>query len=220
MDDFPNVERSLELYARAGDIIPGWTQLVSRRASRYAAGVSPIYAQRAKGCQFVDVDGNTFIDWTSAFGAIVLGFADEVVDGAVKEQIDRGSLYSLNSPLEIELAETLVDVIPSAEMVRYTKGGGEACALAVRIARGTTGRDHILFCGYHGWHDWYQAANYMPDPVTGTFPVAGVDPTGVPRVLAGTAIPFHYGDLLDFSPDIYTKLCMQSSKPVLKMSEP
>jgi glutamate-1-semialdehyde 2,1-aminomutase len=195
MKPLPDVDRSLELYARAGERIPGWTQLISRRASRFAAGVSPIYAQRAKGCRFVDVDENTFIDWVSAFGAIVLGYADEAVDKAVKDQIDRGSLYSINSPLEIELAEELVHVIPSAEMVRYTKGGGEACALAVRIARGTTERDRILFCGYHGWHDWYQAANYLPDPVTGTFPVAGVDPIGVPRALAGTTIPFHYGDL-------------------------
>ena len=80
-------------------------------------------------------------------------------------------------------------------MVRYTKGGGEACAVAARIARGTTGRDKILFCGYHGWHDWYQAANYLVEPESGEYPFAGIEPIGVPRVLAGTAIPFSYGDL-------------------------
>ncbi|MBZ0294548.1 MAG: aminotransferase class III-fold pyridoxal phosphate-dependent enzyme [Anaerolineae bacterium] len=141
------------------------------------------------------MDENEYIDWVSAVGAIILGHADEIVDTAVKAQIDRGSLYSLNSPLEIELAELLAETIPSAEMVRYSKGGGEACAIAARIARGTTGRDIILFCGYHGWHDWYQAANYLVDPESGEFPFAGIEPIGVPRALAGTAIPFPYGNL-------------------------
>ncbi len=189
------VKRSVELYDRAGELIPGWTQLISRRASQFAAGVSPAYAREAKGSRFTDVDGNEYVDWVNCVGAIILGHADEVVNDAVKEQIDRGSLYTLNNPLEIELAEVLVDTIPSAEMVRYSKGGGDACAVAVRIARGVTGRDKVLFSGYHGWHDWYQAANYLVDPESGEFPFAGIEPTGVPKVLEGTAIPFVYGDL-------------------------
>ena len=193
--DFPDVRRSLVLYEQAEQLIPGWTQLISRRADQFAKGVSPIYAQRAKGSRFVDVDGNEYIDWVNAVGAIVLGHADDVVDGAVKAQIDRGSIFTLNSPLEIELAEVLADTIPSAEMVRYTKGGGEACALAVRIARGASGRNKMLICGYHGWHDWYQAANYGADPNTGEFPFAGIEPIGVPKALADTVIPFSYGDL-------------------------
>ena len=190
-----NITHSLETYKRAGELIPGWTQLISRRSSQFAHGISPIYAQSAKGSRFIDVDGNEYIDWGSAVGAIILGHADEVVDSAVKAQIDRGSLYTLNCPIEIELAEELVDTIPSAEMVRYTKGGGDACAVAVRIARGTTGRDKILFSGYHGWHDWYQAANYLVDPESGEFPFAGIEPIGVPKVLADTVVPFAYGDL-------------------------
>ncbi len=195
MSHFPDVSRSLELYQRAGELIPGWTQLISRRADQFASGVSPIYAQRAKGSRFIDVDENEYIDWVNAVGAIILGHADEVVDAAVKEQIDRGSLYTLNSPLEIELAEELCQTIPSAQMVRYTKGGGEACSVAARIARGTTGRDKILICGYHGWHDWYQAANYGVDPESGEYPFAGIEPIGVPRALAGSVIPFPYGNL-------------------------
>lgn len=190
-----HVKRSLEIYERAGQLIPGWTQLISRRSSQFAHGNSPIYAQRAKGSRFVDVDENEYIDWVNAVGAIILGHADEVVDSAVKEQIDRGSLFTLNSPLEIELAELLNEVIPSSEMVRYTKSGGEANALAVRIARGTTGKDIVLFSGYHGWHDWYQSANYLVDPESGDFPFAGIEPIGVPKALAGTAIPFTWGDL-------------------------
>ena len=190
-----SVKRSLEIYDRADQLIPGRTQLISRRSSQFAHGTSPIYAQSAKGARFIDVDENEYIDWVSAVGAIILGHADEVVNTAVKEQIDRGSLYTLNSSLEIELAELLNEVIPSSEMVRYTKSGGEANAMAVRIARGVTGRDVILFSGYHGWHDWYQSANYLVDPESGEFPFAGIEPIGVPKVLAGTAIPFVWGNL-------------------------
>ena len=138
---------------------PGTTQLISRRPTRAAFGVSPIYAERAKGCRIWDVDGNEYIDWTSAVGPVILGYADEVVDAAVRAQIDRGTIYSIVQESAVELAEELVRIVPSAEMVRYCKGGGEACTIAVRIARGVTGRDKVLFCGYHGWHDWYQAAN-------------------------------------------------------------
>ncbi|MEM7033731.1 MAG: aminotransferase class III-fold pyridoxal phosphate-dependent enzyme, partial [Chloroflexota bacterium] len=190
-----NVTRSYELYEQAEALIPGWTQLISRRPSQFAKGISPVYAQRAKGSRFIDVDENEYIDWVNAVGAIILGHADDVVDQAVKAQIDRGSLYTANSALEIELAEELNDTIPSSEMVRYTKGGGEACAVAARIARGTTGRDKILICGYHGWHDWYQAANFGVDPESGEYPFAGIEPIGVPKALAGTVIPFSYGDL-------------------------
>jgi glutamate-1-semialdehyde aminotransferase len=188
---YKGVKKSIGIYERAGEVIPGYTQLRSRLASGFAEGVSPIYADHAKGSRFVDVDGNEFIDWVNAVSAIILGHHDDIVDDAVKEQIDRGSIYTVNSPKEVELAEELIDTIPSAEMVKYGKGGGDACAIAARIARGATGKDIILFSGYHGWHDWYQSANYLdfPDLVTG---VGGM---GVPKVLAGTAIPFGEFDI-------------------------
>jgi len=182
---------SYEIYERAGELIPGRTQLRSRLASGFAEGVSPVYAAHAKGSRFVDVDGHEYIDWVNAVSAVILGHADDVVDGAVKEQIDRGSIYTLNSPTEVELAEELLQTIPSAEMVRYAKGGGDACAVAVRIARGATGRDKIIFSGYHGWHDWYQSAQHIADPSL----ASGVAPLGVPKALAGTALPFAEGDL-------------------------
>lgn len=189
------VPRSRELYRRAVELIPGGTQLISRRPTRFANGVSPIYASRAQGARFWDVDGHEYIDWVSGIGAILLGYADPVVDEAVKRQIDAGTLYSVNHELEIELAEALVRSIPCAEMVRYAKGGGEACALAVRIARGVTGRDKVIFCGYHGWHDWYLAANLTEEASLNSHLFPGIEPIGVPRVLAGTALPFPYGDL-------------------------
>jgi glutamate-1-semialdehyde aminotransferase len=189
------VPRSQELYTRALQLIPGGTQLVSRRPTRYASGVSPAYASRAKGARFWDVDGHEYIDWVSGIGAIILGYCDEVVDDAVREQISRGTMYSVNHELEIELAEELCRTIPCAEMVRYAKCGGEACAMAVRIARGATGRDKILFCGYHGWHDWYLAANLAEEASLNSHLFSGIEPSGVPQALKGTAIPFPYGDL-------------------------
>jgi len=193
--NYPTIEQSQRYYQEAGELIPGRTQLISRRADQFAAGISPIYARQASGARFIDVDENEYLDWVNAVGAIILGHADPVVNDAVKEQIDRGSLFTLNSPLELELAQELNATIPSSEMVRYTKGGGEACAVAARIARGTTGRDKILICGYHGWLDWYQAANHGVDPESGEYPFAGIEPIGVPQALAGTVIPFSYGDL-------------------------
>lgn len=195
----PRVRRSMELYRRALELIPGGMQLISRRPSRYACGVSPVYASRAKGARFWDVDGNEYIDWVSGIGAIILGYCDPVVDEAVKEQIGRGVNFSISHELEVELAEELVRTIPCAEMVRYTKGGGDACAVAVRIARGTTGRDKILFCGYHGWHDWYLAANLDAEANLNAHLFPGIEPIGVPKALAGTAIPFPYGDLTAFA---------------------
>lgn len=189
------VRRSLELYRRAEELIPGGTQLISRRPSRFAYGVSPIYAARASGARFWDVDGQEYIDWASGIGSIILGYADPVVDEAVRRQIACGTVYSINHELEIELAEELVSLIPCAEMVRYAKGGGEACAIAVRIARGVTGRDTILFCGYHGWHDWYLAANLAAETRLNEHLFSGIEPIGVPRGLEGTAIPFTYGRL-------------------------
>lgn len=184
----------MELYDRARQLIPGGTQLVSRRPTRFAYGVTPVYAQHAQGARFTDIDGHEYVDWMSGIGAIILGYADPVVNAAVIDQIQQGSLYSINHPLEVELAERLIQLVPCAEMVRYAKGGGEACQVAVRIARGATGRDCILFCGYHGWHDWYLAANLAGDQLQSHL-LPGIEPIGVPASLAGTAIPFPYADL-------------------------
>ncbi len=189
------VPRSMQLYERAGELIPGATQLISRRPTRFAYGVSPVYAEQASGARFTDVDGHEYIDWVSGIGSIILGYADPVVDQAVQAQLSHGVVYSINHELELELAEYLVKTIPCAEMVRYAKGGGEACAIAVRIARGATGRDKILFSGYHGWHDWYLAANLSHDASLDSHLFPGIDPTGVPAALQGTALPFPYGDL-------------------------
>tara|TARA_B100001250_G_scaffold6577_1_gene5535 strand:- start:10867 stop:12198 length:1332 start_codon:yes stop_codon:yes gene_type:complete len=202
------IKKSWELYSRAKQVIPGVAQLISRRPSRAALGVSPIYAYRAKGCRIWDVDGNEYIDWHSGYGPIVLGYCDPVVDAAVKDQINRASLYSILDEGAVYLAEELRNIIPSAEMVRFCKGGGEACAIAVRIARAYTGRDKVLCCGYHGWHDWYLAANLKGEQLSEHL-FNGIEPMGVPQALVGTITPFSYGSI-----EILSKLLEENSDQV------
>jgi glutamate-1-semialdehyde 2,1-aminomutase len=188
-------EHSYAAYERALRLIPGGTQLISRRPQLYAPGLTPPYAAHSHGARFTDLDGNTYLDTMMCVGAAILGYADEAVDSAVVAQIRRGTASSVSSPLELELAEELVAAIPCAEMVRYCKGGGEADAIAIRIARAYTGRDIVLFCGYHGWQDWYLAANLESDSVLDTHLLPGIQPRGVPQGLRGTALPFRYNDL-------------------------
>jgi len=212
---FTSVANSMALYQRAHESIPGATQLISRRPTRYAYGFSPAFAVSGRGGRFTDVDGNCFVDWVSGIGATILGYCDRIVDNAVKAQIDSGTQYSVSHPIEIELAELLIDRIPCAEMVRFAKGGGDACSVAVRIARGTTGKDKILFCGYHGWHDWYLAANLVNSELDEhLFP--GIEPIGVPSALSGTAIPFPYDDLNALE----TKLQAHADETAAIMMEP
>lgn len=190
-----SIQQSLELYEQALRLVPGATQLISRRPHIFAPGVAPLYAERGQGSRLWDVDGGEYLDYGMAVSACILGYADPVVDATVIEQIRRGVQFSLNHPAELQLAERLCRTIPCAEMVRFAKGGGEACAVAVRIARGATGRDKVLFCGYHGWHDWYLAANLADGASLAPHLLPGIEPTGVPRALAGSAIPFPYGRL-------------------------
>ena len=130
-----------------------------------------------------------------AVGACILGYADEDVDAAVIESIHKGVNSSLNCPEEVELAEALIDLHPWFDMVRYARGGGEALSIAVRIARAKTKRDTVLFSGYHGWTDWYLAANLADESGLDGQLMPGLEPNGVPRGLTGTAIPFHFNDI-------------------------
>ena len=190
------LEKSLRLQREAKKRIPGMTQLLSKRPDRFSDGVWPGYYKKAKGVEVWDLDGNKYIDMSiGGIGANVLGYADPDVDQAVIQAIQNGSSCSLNCPEEVELAELLCELHPWAEMVRYARTGGEAMAIAVRIARAYTGKDKIAFCGYHGWHDWYLSANLsMGDALDGHL-MRGLEPVGVPKGLQGTAIPFHYNHL-------------------------
>ena len=174
----------------------GAGQLLSKRPEMFLPDNWPSYFSKAKGVDVWDLDGNRYIDMCyNGIGACILGAADVDVDNAVKNAIDRGSMSTLNAPEEVELAELLCELHPWAAMVRYARSGGEAMAVAVRISRACTHRDKVAFCGYHGWHDWYLAANLAEERALDGHLLSGLLPSGVPRGLYGTAIPFRYNDI-------------------------
>ncbi|MBL8022479.1 MAG: aminotransferase class III-fold pyridoxal phosphate-dependent enzyme [Leptospirales bacterium] len=146
---------SEELLARAVRAIPLGTQTFSKSKTQYPFGVSPYFIQSGSGSKVKDVDGNEYIDFVNALASVNLGYADPDVDRAVQEQMRNGVVFSLPHPIEIDVAEAIIDMVPCAEMVRFGKNGSDATTGAVRVARAFTGRDHIAACGYHGWHDWY-----------------------------------------------------------------
>jgi glutamate-1-semialdehyde 2,1-aminomutase len=184
------------LYRRAKQLIPGGTQLVSKRAELYLPDQWPSYYASARGVEVTDLDGNTYVDMSMmGIGACVLGYADPDVDAAVKAVIDAGSASTLNAPEEVELAELLCELHPWAGMVRFARSGGEAMTVAVRIARASAGRDKVAFSGYHGWADWYLAANLADETALDGQLMPGLEPAGVPRGLKGTSLPFHYNRL-------------------------
>ena len=197
-------EKTQAAYARARQIIPGGTQLLSKRPEMYAPQRWPAYYREARGCEVIDLDGRQFIDMTtSGIGSCLLGYADPDVTDAVVRRVQLGSMSTLNSVEEVELAELLMTLHPWAERARFCRTGGESMAVAVRIARAMTGRDRVAFCGYHGWSDWYLAANL---PCAGVAPAGagdplrdhllpGLSPFGVPSGLAGTMLPFRYNRL-------------------------
>ena len=188
-----NLTRSLNMQQRAKELIPGMTQLLSKRPDMFSLGIWPGYFSKAKGVEVWDLDGNKYVDMSiSGIGANVLGYADPDVDAAVQDAIINGTSCSLNCPEEVELSELICELHPWADMVRYARTGGEAMAIAVRIARAHTGRDKIAFCGYHGWHDWYLSANLGTENALGDHLISGLSPAGVPKGLKGTAFPFRY----------------------------
>jgi glutamate-1-semialdehyde 2,1-aminomutase len=185
-----------QLYDRARRRIPGATQLLSKRAEMFLPGQWPSYYSRAKGVEVWDLDGERYVDMAySGIGACILGYADPDVDAAVHEAVRLGSMTTLNCPEEVELADLLCELHPWADRVRYARTGGEAMAMGVRVARAHTRREKIAFCGYHGWHDWYLAANLSEDDALVGHLLSGLEPAGVPQGLRGTAFPFHYNDV-------------------------
>lgn len=153
--EFPCIAASQALWERAATLIPAGTQTLAKGPTQYVDGVAPKYLARAKGARVWDVDGNEFIDLTMAVGPVVLGYGHPSVNRAIAEQLDKGITFSLMHPLEVEVAELVRRVVPGADSVRFSKTGCDVTSAAVRLARAYTGRDRVLCCGYHGWHDWY-----------------------------------------------------------------
>lgn len=187
-----------QLWKRAKQIISGGTGLLSKRSEMFCDEQWPAYFSRSQGCEVWDLSGRRYIDFVGGIGAVLLGYHDPDITDAVKRRLALGSYCSLSSPDEVVLAEKLIDLHPWAGKVRYARGGGEAMAMAVRVARAHTGRSGVAFCGYHGWHDWYLAANLGETSALDGHLLPGLQPKGVPSELRGTAVPFRYNDIDSF----------------------
>ncbi len=189
-----------ELWTKAREVIPGGTGLLSKRAEMYDADSWPTYYSRCSGSDVWDLNGKRYVDFLGGVGSVLLGYSDPDVNTAVTRRITLGSYCSLVNPQEVELAEKLLDLHPWAKggKVRFARTGGEAMSVAVRCARSYKNKSGIAFCGYHGWHDWYLAANLGESDALDGHLLPGLEPTGVPRELKGTSAPFRYNDIESF----------------------
>jgi len=184
-----------KLWERAKRVIPGGNMLLSKRAEMFLPNQWPAYFSKAKGCKVWDLDGKEYIDMSiMGIGTNTLGYGHPEVDDAVRNVIDAGNMSTLNCPEEVYLAEKLIEMHPWADMVRFARSGGEANAIAIRIARAATGKDKVAVCGYHGWHDWYLSANLGGDESLAGHLLPGLEPNGVPQNLRGTVFPFNYNN--------------------------
>jgi len=184
-----------ELYKKAKTLIPGGTMLLSKRPEMFLPEQWPAYFSKAKGCKVWDLDGKEYTDVSiMGIGTNILGYGNEEVDEAVVQTVKAGNMSTFNCPEEVYLAEKLVELHPWADMVRLARSGGEANAVAIRIARAASGKDKVAICGYHGWHDWYLSANLGDEQNLAGHLLPGLEPAGVPKALKGSVIPFIYND--------------------------
>jgi len=179
--DYPIIKKSDEYYQKALNLIPAVTQTLAKGPGQNIKGVAPKYLVKGKGSQVWDADGNEYLDYLMAIGPLSLGYAYGKVDEAIKKQLEDGITFSLMHPLEVEVAELINQVVPNAESVRYSKTGADVTSAAVRVARAFTGREKILCCGYHGWHDWYIAVTDRNK--------------GIPQSIQDLTFTFNYNDI-------------------------
>ena len=184
-----------KLWKRAKQIIPGGNMLLSKRPEMFLPNLWPSYFSKSKGCTVWDLDGKKYIDMSiMGIGTNILGYGHPEVDEAVHKTIDSGNMSTLNCPEEVHLAEKLIEINPWADMVRFARSGGEANAIAIRIARAATNKDKVAICGYHGWHDWYLSVNLGDNQNLTNHLLPGLDPKGVPDNLKDTVFSFNYND--------------------------
>lgn len=202
-----------KLYKKAKKMIPGGNMLLSKRPEMHLPEKWPAYFSKAKGCKVWDLDGKEYIDMSiMGIGTNTLGYGHDEVDRSVIDTISKGNMSTLNCPEEVLLAEKLIEINPWAEMVRFARTGGEANAIAVRIARAASGNDNVAICGYHGWHDWYLSANHNNGDDLSPHLLKGLSPIGVPKNLKNSVFPFNYNDF-----DELKKLVNQNEIGVIKM---
>lgn len=209
------------LYLKAKKLIPGGTMLLSKRPEMFLPNLWPSYYSKAKGCEIWDLDGNKFIDMSiMGIGTNTLGYGHSEVDNAVMKTVDSGNMSTLNCPEEVYLAEKLIEINPWADMVRFARSGGEANAIAIRIARAASGKDGVAICGYHGWHDWYLSTNLNDGDGLEGHLLPGLEPTGVPKNLKNTVFPFKYNQFDELLHIVNTQEIGVIKMEVLRNFEP
>lgn len=195
-----------KLWKRAKQVIPGGNMLLSKRAEMFLPEQWPTYFSKAKGCMVWDMDGNAYTDMSiMGIGTNILGYGNPEVDAAVQQTVAAGNMSTFNCPEEVYLAEKLVEIHPWADMARLARSGGEANAIAIRIARAASGKDKVAVCGYHGWHDWYLSANLGDGENLAGHLLPGLDPKGVPQNLRGTVFPFNYNNFAELETLVNTQ---------------
>ncbi len=189
------INKNQNLYQKAKALIPGGVMLLSKRPEMHLPEKWPSYYKKSKGCYVWDLEDNKYIDMSiMGIGTNTLGYGNKVVDKAVMQAVTKGNMSTLNAPEEVYLAEKLIELNPWASKVRFARTGGEANAIAIRIARVASGKEKVAICGYHGWHDWYLSANHnITDNLSGHL-ISGLSTAGVPSNLKNTVFPFQYNN--------------------------
>jgi glutamate-1-semialdehyde 2,1-aminomutase len=202
-----------DLYKHGKSIIPGGTMLLSKRPEMFLPNLWPSYFSKSKGCKVWDLDGQEYLDFSiMGIGTNTLGYGYDEVDQAVKETIEKGNMSTFNCPEEVYLAEKLIEINPWAHCVKFSRSGGEANAIAIRIARAASGKDKVAICGYHGWHDWYLSTNHNSINGLDNHLLPGLNPAGVPKGLKNTVFPFNYNDFAELA-----KICEIHEIGIIKM---
>jgi len=188
------IKNGINLYKYAKTIIPGGTTLFSKRSELHLPDKWPAYFTKAKKLNVWDLKGNKYLDMFFAVGTSILGYNNEKVNKSVIKNINKGNLTTLNCPEEVYLAKEITKHHPWSSMAKFTRGGGEANSIAIRIARANTKKKNVAFCGYHGWHDWYLSANINSKTNLDQHLMSGLNYDGIPENLKDTSFPFPYND--------------------------
>ena len=207
------LNKGQKLWKRALNIIPDGNMLLSKRPDFYLPKLWPVYFSKAKGVEVWDLENKKYTDMSvMGVGTNILGYANKVINRDVQLSLDKSNMSTLNCPEEVKLAEKLIELHPWFDMVKFAKTGGEANAIAIRIARAKAGRDKVAVCGYHGWHDWYLSANLNDKKNLDTHLLKDLSTNGIPKKLKNTVFPFEYNNYEQLK-----KICKNNDIGVIKM---
>ena len=206
------IKNGIILYNYAKTIIPGGNTLFSKRSELHLPNKWPAYFKKAKETNIWDLNGKKYLDMFCAVGTSILGYSNTRVNKAVFANIKNGNMTSLNCPEEVYTSKEILKHHPWASMAKFTRSGGEANTVAIRIARASTKKKNVAFCGYHGWHDWYLSANINSKKNLDQHLMSGLNYDGIPENLKNTSFPFPYNNI-----EYLSKLINKKNIGIIKM---